>query len=101
MTTRADIPPPAIYRRPGWYPDPTKAADERYWNGKAWTDETREHKQGGASTLAVWGIIAALLMPIIGVIIAIVLFVRNEVGPGLAALVASGLGFVIALAILS
>lgn len=98
MPSHTDIPPPAVYRRPGWYPDPSKGADERYWNGKAWTEETRAHKEG--STLVAWGFIAALLMPIIGAVIAIVLLARNQIGPGLAVLVASGLGFVIALAIL-
>ena len=25
----------------GWYPDPTGEASERFWDGKAWSDETR------------------------------------------------------------
>jgi hypothetical protein len=25
----------------GWYPDPTTAASERFWDGGAWTEETR------------------------------------------------------------
>jgi len=26
---------------PGWYPDPARVADQRYWDGVAWTDHTR------------------------------------------------------------
>jgi hypothetical protein len=92
--------PPAVVRAAGWYPDPTRAADLRWWNGKQWTDETRARKVSSAPPLAAWGILAGLLLPIVGVVIAIVLFVRNEIGPGLAALLASGLGFAIAIAYL-
>jgi hypothetical protein len=24
---------------PGWYPDPTQAATQRYWDGTAWTEQ--------------------------------------------------------------
>lgn len=27
---------------PGWYPDPSGGPGERWWNGTAWTDHTRE-----------------------------------------------------------
>ncbi|MDR6976150.1 hypothetical protein J2X68_002838 [Streptomyces sp. 3330] len=39
---------------PGWYPDPGQTNDgpatERWWDGKAWTDQTR-----AAGSAAVWG----------------------------------------------
>lgn len=39
---------------PGWYPDPGQTNDgpptERWWDGKAWTDQTR-----AAGTAATWG----------------------------------------------
>ncbi|TAM92837.1 MAG: DUF2510 domain-containing protein [Jatrophihabitans sp.] len=25
---------------PGWYPDPTRQAKQRYWDGGQWTDHT-------------------------------------------------------------
>lgn len=28
---------------PGWYPDPEGRPSERYWNGSAWTSETRPY----------------------------------------------------------
>jgi hypothetical protein len=40
-------------------------------------------------------------LPIAGVVIAIVLLTRDEIGPGLAVLVTSGLGFALALAFLA
>jgi hypothetical protein len=92
LTDLAKLPPPPVSRRVGWYPDPTGAPDQRYWNGYAWTKQTRSARETRVQTLAIWGIIAGLLLPIVGVVIAIVLFVRNEIGPGIAALLASGLG---------
>jgi hypothetical protein len=33
------LPPPS--GTPGWYPDPTGAVGQRFWNGQAWTDQTQ------------------------------------------------------------
>ena len=46
------------------------------------------------SRLPVIGVVAGLLMPIIGLVIAIVLFIRGQVGPGLGVCLASFLGFI-------
>lgn len=48
-----------------------------------------------------WGFVAAILVPIVGVVIAIVLLVRNQVGPGLAVLLTCFLGFALALALVA
>ena len=58
-------------------------------------------KASTGNTLAVWGVIAGLLMPIIGLVIAIVLLVRGQVGPGLGVVLASFLGMIGALALLA
>jgi len=29
----------------GWYPDPQAEADERYWDGSSWTDQTRQEQR--------------------------------------------------------
>lgn len=31
---------------PGWYPDPEHESRDRYWDGAAWTDESRPHVEG-------------------------------------------------------
>lgn len=50
------------------------------------------------STLAVFGILAGLVLPIAGLGFALVLFVRGQAGEGLAVLCASAIGAVIYLA---
>ena len=47
-----------------------------------------------------WGVIGGLLLPIVGIVIALVLFMRGQVGPGLAACLASFLGLIVSLALL-
>lgn len=32
---------------PGWYPDPRKPTQDRYWDGSKWTGQTRKGKGGG------------------------------------------------------
>ena len=51
------------------------------------------------SPLAFWGIVAALIIPVVGWVIAVILFARSEIGPALAVLVASGIGVVLFLAV--
>ena len=63
--------------------------------------EPSDRLERSGSPLMGWGIAAGLLLPIIGVVIAIVLLARDEIGPGLAVLVTSGLGFLLALALLA
>jgi hypothetical protein len=32
---------------PGWYPDPKKPTQDRYWDGSQWTSQTRKRKASG------------------------------------------------------
>jgi uncharacterized protein YbjQ (UPF0145 family) len=43
MTTTGGLPPA------GWYPDPADPAQQRWWNGTAWTDQTTAAASGGGS----------------------------------------------------
>lgn len=51
-------------------------------------------------SLVVYGIGGGVLFPIVGLVIAIILLTRNEVGPGLAVLIVSVLSFLTAIALL-
>ena len=59
-----------------------------------WPEQERPAEVERESRLPLLGVVAGLLMPIIGLVIAIVLFMRGQVGPGLAACLASFLGFI-------
>lgn len=78
---------------------PRESGDRRTIGGPLVIPEPDGRDRPRSSLLA-WGIITGVLLPIIGVVIAIVLLARNQVGPGLAVLVTSGLGFMLALALL-
>jgi hypothetical protein len=36
---RSLIDAPSFRVPPGWYPDPTAAASQRWWDGMTWTDQ--------------------------------------------------------------
>lgn len=72
---------------PGWYPDPQMANTQRYWDGGRWTEHVAPFvrppvppvapaKDNGYLIAA--GVVTALLFPIVGFIIGIVLAARNE-----------------------
>jgi hypothetical protein len=65
----------------------------------AWVARLQRESKGTASG-TFWGIIVALLLPIVGVIVGIVMLARGRVGPGLAVLVATFVGFIVGLALL-
>jgi len=87
--------PPPMVRREGFYPDPTRDADLRWWDGERWTAHTRPFDADSRSALQTWGYVLGILFPIAGMIISIVLLGRNRVGPGLSVLATSILGTVI------
>jgi hypothetical protein len=39
--TDSDADGAAVAAEPGWYPDPLNPAGQRWWDGDAWTEETR------------------------------------------------------------
>lgn len=88
-----DQPPPPA---PNWYPDPQRPGHQRWWDGERWTDNYspplppppppppppapvathgRSSRNDGIATT---GYIFAFLAPIVGIIIAIVLYSRND-----------------------
>jgi hypothetical protein len=70
---------------PGWYPAPGNPKYQRYWDGEAWTGKVapasaklgnpKESQDGG---LVLAGILTALLIPIIGFIIGIILLAKSN-----------------------
>jgi Protein of unknown function (DUF2510) len=74
----------------GWYPDPEHAGTQRFWSGTDWTDNRAPLEQKTTARKAgVGSYIAAVLLPIVGVIIAIVQFARGNTGSGMAVLLTS------------
>lgn len=89
-------PPPPPDSAAGWYRNPT-GPGQRYWDGSAWTENYADDKgqvlavppppqvaaSGGGDSLVPLGYILALLIPIVGAIIGIVLLTRkNDHGAG-------------------
>ena len=84
-----EIPPPQLPPA-GWYPDPEGSGQQRFWDGANWSDQLAPPQQqaqqvvGGRvkddrnNWLAAWGYLTAVLLPIVGIIIAIVLYNRND-----------------------
>jgi hypothetical protein len=68
---------------PGWYADPEGRPNERYWNGQAWTEQTRPlvgattvgYGRPGMAGMPRNGMgIASLVMGILGIIILPIVF---------------------------
>jgi hypothetical protein len=57
---------------PGWYPDPRKPTQDRYWDGSRWTDQTRKKPGGGFAAgyrrLPRW---AQIAIPIVGILVVV------------------------------
>jgi hypothetical protein len=103
-TEPSPVNPPA-----GWYPDPAGGFFERFWNGAAWTDQTRPYPQqaqyapavstapvapgmpmapgapappGPAPALVVIGWLLAFFMPVVGLIIGLVVMNQEKATGG-------------------
>lgn len=85
-----DSPPPTPHLpAAGWYPDNRQPHTVRYWDGRAWTEQTApavpaqapvNHwaAQAADANLVTAGQIAAVFIPIVGFIIGIVLATRGN-----------------------
>lgn len=69
-------------RPEGWYPDPHTAGTQRFWDGSEWTDDVAPAAQSHVGLL-VAGIVAAILAPIAGFIVGIILAGKNQILAGL------------------
>lgn len=73
---------------PGWYPDPTMAGTQRYWTGTEWSAHVApvggppHQPSTGDSVLVAIGWAAAILLPLIGFVIGIVLMGKGEKDQG-------------------
>jgi hypothetical protein len=45
-------PPPTAGEEPGWYPDPARDGQRRYWDGQAWTDHVWRGRTGARTRKA-------------------------------------------------
>jgi hypothetical protein len=93
MTTQQQGPPA------GWYPHPSMAGTQRYWDGSKWTDHTAPVAvaTGPSEALIVLGYITAVLMPPVGFVIGVLVTAKGKTGPGVATLAISVLVFALAL----
>jgi hypothetical protein len=70
----------------GWYADPDEPPTRRYWDGDEWTDWTDQtyernlnrDKDSRNDTLVIIGWITAVLIPIVGLILGIVVATRGD-----------------------
>lgn len=78
----------------GWYPHPSMAGTQRYWDGSRWTDHVAPGAPAAAvrppdhSGLIVGGWITAIMIPIVGFVIGCVLLSKSS-GNGVAIMIVS------------
>ena len=94
-------PAPEASPRPGWYEDPHDSTTQRYWDGNAWTD-SRAPRSGSSERetgLSNGWFILAVLIPLAGMVLAIIEWSRGNTGRGFGFAGAAVLSFVIYAAI--
>lgn len=79
--------------QPGWYPDPVMPQTQRYWDGWRWTEHAAPAPSDSSNSqaLVVGGFVMALLIPIIGFLIGLVVAFRDG-AMGLAIIILSLFG---------
>jgi len=64
---------------PGWYPDPRKPTQDRYWDGEQWTSQTRKPQGSGLTgairRLPTW---AKILIPIVALLVVVGAITSDE-----------------------
>lgn len=76
----------------GWYPDPTQAQTQRYWDGDAWTSSRAPALPAQSHTMVTLGWVFALLVPIVGLVLGILVADRHREGTWIIAVsIVSGL----------
>lgn len=85
----------------GWYPD--SSGGQRWWDGVQWTEHyapppppSQVHEPFGMANY-----IVAIFIPIIGIVLAVTRFAKNDMGNGVGLLLASVVAFGIWFALLS
>ena len=96
-------------RNSGWYQDPLGGGGQRYWDGQRWLDDAAVQAAAGSpaangtssenDTLVVVGWITAILFPIIGLIVGIVVSGRND-KRGMHIVIAAVVAFIVWIAII-
>ena len=76
----ADAPVPPV--PPGWYPDPNGSRQQRYWDGRAWTENVAPQvppsvaappPKSNAVGCIIAAVVAVLLVPLIAVVLVVAL----------------------------
>ncbi|MFC5178178.1 DUF2510 domain-containing protein [Nocardioides taihuensis] len=88
----------------GWYPHPTMADTQQYWDGTNWTGHiaprtptavspahtpTTEETKGGYTSLEKAGLVTGFLFPIIGFVCGVVVLTRGRVANGVGIMILS------------
>lgn len=81
---------------PGWHADPDDPSSWRYWDGQHWTDNRAPRHGGGTGNeLSNGWFVLAVLVPIAGIVLAIIEWSRGNTGRGFGFAAAGVLAFCI------
>jgi hypothetical protein len=80
----------------GWYPHPSMSGTQRYWNGVSWTDYVAPaaiRQVVMPSAVPDWmlgvGYAGALMLPVVGFVIGVIVASKGKPGHGVAMMVLS------------
>lgn len=99
-------PPPTP---PGWHPDPSgPPGQQRWWDGHQWTGHTAPapaperwvKPEGQRDGLLIAGVTAGIVLPFLGLVLAIILFAKGRAAHGMAVLLCCLVGVLLGVSIL-